>query len=211
MSRYERMADFYHACAVYIKRLFDSQVVDIMHGMARYLVLGDEDEGARATLLERAVARHGLPPARSFRALFDMSEPPARGYEVAARTLRRGPASVLLVSPVHRVPTMTHAEFDAHWRDRHGPLALTHHVGMTLYEQHTVRRAIGDVPAYDGIGVLGFATVADFEERLFDDAEGQRIIARDTARFIDVTRLEVAIMKNHPDPDHPDPDHPDLG
>src|SRR5262249_54442257 len=98
--------------------------------------------------------------------------------------------------PVFRAPALSPAEFDAHWRDRHGPLALAHHVGMADYHQLVVRSRSGaDAPAYDGIGCLVFPNERAFETGLFASRDSRPVIGEDTARFIDTTHLEVALFR----------------
>ncbi len=101
-----------------------------------------------------------------------------------------------MVSPVFRAPAMTHEQFDAHWRDRHAPLALRHHIGMWRYDQYTITETLTDGAApFDGIATLSFPTLDDFEGRLFDSDSGRDIIMADTARFLDLVRSESALMR----------------
>jgi uncharacterized protein (TIGR02118 family) len=163
-------------------------------------------------------SKRGLPKATSFDALIEvagsgdvdvtLAAPPYADhprYRVEERRLKEYPRDwadgvespgVFLVSAVCRAETLDLAHFDAHWRDNHGPLALAHHVGMWDYRQGVVvERLTEGAPAFDGIARLGFPTHADFETGLFRSKESGRIIAEDTARFIDVSRLEVAMLQ----------------
>ena len=102
---------------------------------------------------------------------------------------------VFMISPVYRSAAIDAAAFDAHWRDRHAPLALCHHVGMWEYRQNVVRRVLTPgSPPYDGIAQLGFATLDDFRERLYDSPEGARTIGDDIPRFLDLRHSEAAMM-----------------
>jgi uncharacterized protein (TIGR02118 family) len=92
-------------------------------------------------------------------------------------------------------PDLTHAEFDAHWRDVHAPLALTHHPGMWDYVQCSFERpaTVGSEP-YDGMAVCKFATLDDLKQRFFDGPEGREIIRADVARFSDMERSPAMRM-----------------
>ena len=94
-----------------------------------------------------------------------------------------------------RAPALSHDAFDAHWRDRHAPLALRHHVGMWRYDQYAVMKTrTQGAPRFDGVAILYFKSVEDFVERLFDSEAGRDIIMADTARFLDLSRSEAALM-----------------
>jgi uncharacterized protein (TIGR02118 family) len=94
-------------------------------------------------------------------------------------------AGVKLVCPVRRRPGMTHDEFVRHWLDRHAPLALRHHPGLSRYVQNVVDERLSDTGEdWDGFGELHFASEQDLRERMFDSPEGERIIRADIERFI---------------------------
>ena len=102
---------------------------------------------------------------------------------------------VFMISPVHRAASVDHAGFDAHWRDRHAPLALRHHPGMWDYRQSVVRQVLtSGSPEFDGFARLGFETRRDFEERLFVSQEGREVIGADVDRFIDLRRSRAAML-----------------
>src|SRR5262249_22484025 len=70
-----------------------------------------------------------------------------------------------------RAPSTTHEDFDAYWRDRHGPLHVRWSPGTCHYEQLVLHECrTSGATAWDGIGYLSFASVSDFNERLFDGA-----------------------------------------
>jgi uncharacterized protein (TIGR02118 family) len=129
----------------------------------------------------------------------------SRSYCVEHRAIKNAPSGsgsasdppgFSMVSPVFRAAALSHAEFDAHWRDRHAPLALKHHVGMWRYDQHAVTEVLTPgAPAFDGIATLSFESVEDYEQRLFDSNEGRDIIMADTRRFLDLARSEAALMR----------------
>lgn len=83
--------------------------------------------------------------------------------------------------------TMTHLETDTHWRDTHAPLALEHHRAMWDYVQLSVVRTL-DGPELDGIAVCSFPTLEDHDERFFNDAESERIINADVAKFANLRK-----------------------
>jgi uncharacterized protein (TIGR02118 family) len=145
-----------------------------------------------------------FPRGASFDALVDLADraalPSLEGlvgaYRVEERRLKTAASAELcLVSPVRRAPALDRAAFDAHWRDRHGPLALRHHAGMSDYRQALVVECLGDAPPFDGIARLGFPSVEAFETFLFDSREGRRAIAEDTARFVDAAETEVRLLR----------------
>jgi uncharacterized protein (TIGR02118 family) len=89
------------------------------------------------------------------------------------------------VSLVTRAEGLTHEQFVRHWTERHTPLALEHHVGMSGYTQRVVRRAY--TPGgrtIDGIAELTFPTRAALDERFYDSDAGKRVIGDDVTRFI---------------------------
>lgn len=66
----------------------------------------------------------------------------------------------------------------------HVPLALRHHPTLRRYVVNVVEQAPAQAEALDSIGELSFDTLADFRERLYDSAEGERLIAADVAGFL---------------------------
>ncbi len=131
----------------------------------------------------------------------------ARGYRVAVRRLlerggaprpaERSPGLVFFATAV-RSAALDHDAFDAHWRDRHGPLALAHHVGLCGYEQLPVLRVLtADAPAIDGVALLHFPDAAAYRDRFYDSEAGRSAIAADTQRFLDLPRCEAALLGEH--------------
>lgn len=131
----------------------------------------------------------------------------ARGYRVEVRALRerpdapkpgeRSPGLVFAATAV-RAAALGAAAFDAHWRDRHGPLALAHHAGLCAYEQLVVTSALtAGAPAIDGVALLHFPDAAAFRERFYDSEAGRTEIAADTQRFLDLSRCEAALLGEH--------------
>jgi uncharacterized protein (TIGR02118 family) len=66
----------------------------------------------------------------------------------------------------------------------HVPLALRHHPTLRRYVVNVVEGTRGPAPALDSIGELWFDSLADWRDRLYDSAEGERVIARDVAGFL---------------------------
>ncbi len=100
----------------------------------------------------------------------------------------RGDAVVTRISFVRRPRELTHEDFAFHWTQVHAPLARRHHPGICRYVQNVVvHKLTPDAPDVDGIAELGFASLDDFRERMYDSPEGQQIIAADVREFIDVT------------------------
>jgi uncharacterized protein (TIGR02118 family) len=131
----------------------------------------------------------------------------AHGYKVEARVLRerpeapragqRSPGLVFAATAV-RAPSLDAAAFDAHWRDRHAPLALAHHAGLCGYEQLAVRSALtASAPAIDGVALLHFADTESYRERFHDSEAGRAAIAADVQRFLDLPRCEAALVGEH--------------
>jgi uncharacterized protein (TIGR02118 family) len=173
------------------------------------LVLHLRDAEARATPAQRVTGQAG------FHALVEVAGEerarpavdalaglgPPHVYAVESRRVKAYPRSwpdttrtpgVELISAVRRAPAIDAAAFDAHWRDRHAPLALRHHPGMWEYRQLVVRATLTPgSPDFDGLAVIGFPTHADLRDRLYDSPAGQAIIEEDIARFIDLPRCEA--------------------
>jgi uncharacterized protein (TIGR02118 family) len=93
-------------------------------------------------------------------------------------------SGVKMVSIGRRRPELTVEQFETHWREVHGPLALTHHVGMWRYVQNLVVERLGQArDDVDSMAELHFRTVDDLVHRLYDSPEGRKIIAADVMRF----------------------------
>ena len=83
-----------------------------------------------------------------------------------------------------RRDTVTHDDYARMVLDDHVPLALRHHATMQRYTVNIVDRSPDGEREYDSIGELSFHTLADYEERLYDSAAGEKIIHADVARFM---------------------------
>jgi hypothetical protein len=91
---------------------------------------------------------------------------------------------VTLVFLCRRRPDITHDEYVARVLGGHVPLALRHHPTLRRYVVNIVEEAAEGAPPLDSIAELGFASFADYAERLYDSPDGERIIARDVAGFL---------------------------
>jgi hypothetical protein len=94
-----------------------------------------------------------------------------------------------ILCPSVRAPSLSHDEFDAHWRDNHAPIHVASSPGTCHYEHLVLEPGAG--VAWDGIGLLSFASEADFTERMFDGDTGQRAIYEDIPRFLDLESGET--------------------
>ncbi|TNF79574.1 MAG: hypothetical protein EP301_13830 [Gammaproteobacteria bacterium] len=108
-------------------------------------------------------------------------------YLVYRRLKKAGEASALGLFPMVRAPGLSHQEADAHWRDVHGPLALTHHGFMNHYTQLSVVQNLSGLPL-DGFALCGFASEKDLRERFYSTEDGPAVIGADVARFSDLKR-----------------------
>jgi len=98
-----------------------------------------------------------------------------------------GRATVARISFVRRAPGLTRAEFARHWTEVHAPLAREHHPGICRYVQNVVVEPLTPgAPEVDGIAELGFASIQDLRERMYDSPEGRETIAADVRTFLDV-------------------------
>ena len=89
------------------------------------------------------------------------------------------------ISFLHRVEGIDRAAFAACWQD-HAALARLHHPMLWRYTQNiVVRPLVAGSPDIDGIAELTMRLRLDFTERMYDSAEGRRVIGEDTRRFID--------------------------
>lgn len=131
----------------------------------------------------------------------------ARGYRAAVRELRprdslpadaqRSPGVVFVATAV-RAPQLSHAEFDAHWRDRHAPLALRHHAGLSGYEQLAIEGGLtASAVPIDGLALLHFPSHDAFAQRFYDSDAGRAALLADTQRFLYLPRCEAALMSEY--------------
>jgi uncharacterized protein (TIGR02118 family) len=112
----------------------------------------------------------------------------AEAYRVDKRAQwDQGGEQVTRVSFVRRAAGLTREEFAEHWTTVHAPLARKHHPVLVRYVQNIViENVTPDGPEVDGIAELGFRTLRDVHERMYDSRAGAEIIRRDVRRFLDV-------------------------
>jgi uncharacterized protein (TIGR02118 family) len=91
---------------------------------------------------------------------------------------------VKLIFFCRRRRDITHVRYAQSLLEGHVPLALQHHPLMRRYVVNIVEQSPGGWDDLDSIGELGFDSLDDFRHRLYDSAEGQRIIERDVAAFM---------------------------
>jgi uncharacterized protein (TIGR02118 family) len=97
---------------------------------------------------------------------------------------------VKLICFLKRRPGMTHEEFDAYWRERHGPLvASTKSARHVLrYEQHPPAEPGGP---WDGVTEQWFESVDAFYASLKED--DYHLIDADLPNFLDVSALQFLL------------------
>lgn len=83
---------------------------------------------------------------------------------------------------------LTHAQYAAHLLERHAPLALRHHASLRGYVLNVIDPDRTDEGAgaasIDSVNALRYESLADFELRNYDSAEGERLVTEDHARFL---------------------------
>src|ERR1700690_1756009 len=92
---------------------------------------------------------------------------------------------VKLIFLCRRRPDVTHERYVELLLHGHVPLALRHHPMLRSYTVNIVEHGPPAEEALDSIGELCFETLEDYRERLYDSAEGQRIVQRDVAGFLE--------------------------
>jgi uncharacterized protein (TIGR02118 family) len=112
----------------------------------------------------------------------------AEAYDVDERPQwDRGGETVVRISFVRRAPGLSREEFADHWTNVHAPLARKHHPTLVRYVQNVVTDPVTTgAPEVDGIAELGFRSLRDVHERMYDSPAGAEIIRRDIQRFLDV-------------------------
>jgi uncharacterized protein (TIGR02118 family) len=77
-----------------------------------------------------------------------------------------------------------HARYVAMVLGDHAPLALRHHPTMRTYVVNVVDESPPGWPEIDSVAALGFDSLDDYRERLYDSEVGRAIIGHDVARFM---------------------------
>ena len=93
---------------------------------------------------------------------------------------------------VNRRSELTRDAFAKHWHERHGPLAVKHHLGLSKYVQNVSLGPLDSgAPDFDGFATLHFPTAQDMRERFYDSPEGKKRIGEDVARFIGSPSMQM--------------------
>jgi hypothetical protein len=112
-----------------------------------------------------------------------------------------GSAVLKLTFCLHRLPTLSLAEFHDYWLTRHGPLvrSLQPALGMLRYVQlhrlpgdlaDGMRRVRGAPGPYDGVAELWWESEEIYRaaRRNLEAREAGRVLLEDEAKFIDLAR-----------------------
>ena len=91
---------------------------------------------------------------------------------------------VKLIFLCRRRPDLTHEQYVERVLRGHVPLALRHHPTMRGYVVNVVEEAGAGLEPLDSIAELSFDGLDDFQERLYDSADGRATIERDVAGFM---------------------------
>ena len=88
---------------------------------------------------------------------------------------------IKLIFLCRRRPDITHERYAELLLHSHVPIALRHHPAMRRYTVNIVDQGPPSEEALDSVGELWFDTLADYRERLYDSAEGERTVQQDVA------------------------------
>jgi uncharacterized protein (TIGR02118 family) len=106
---------------------------------------------------------------------------------------------VRLTCLLRRKEGLTPAEFQAHWRDIHGPLIAASKSGSHVlrYEQHP--RPLDDYdgdsdPGFDGVTVQWFESMDSYRAHMAEPDFGD--IWADIERFLDTDRLSFVVTED---------------
>jgi uncharacterized protein (TIGR02118 family) len=91
---------------------------------------------------------------------------------------------VKLIFLCQRRADITHERYVDLLLNGHVPIALRHHPTMRRYTVNIVEQGRAGEQELDSVGELWFDSVADYRERLYDSAEGERIVQRDVSGFM---------------------------
>lgn len=105
---------------------------------------------------------------------------------------------VKLFAFLHRRSDLTHDEFVAHWRDRHGPLIagtpeLVRHI--VRYEQHPRHQpdnALTASEGLDGVAVQWLRSLDDFFAFVSEPAY-RDLVSPDEQRFLDMSKVRYVV------------------
>lgn len=91
---------------------------------------------------------------------------------------------VKLIFLCRRRPDITHERYSELLLGGHVPIALRHHPTMRRYTVNIVDQGPASEAELDSVGQLWFDSLADYRERLYDSAEGEKLVQRDVAGFM---------------------------
>jgi uncharacterized protein (TIGR02118 family) len=101
---------------------------------------------------------------------------------------------VVLTYLVRRRADLSFADFMAHYRERHAPLARIHHPGIARYAQNFALPG-ADPASIDAISELWFRDEYDARTCFYRDQESRRVIGEDVRRFIDLRAGSVLVAR----------------
>ncbi|CAN5834106.1 hypothetical protein BH24ACT3_BH24ACT3_02370 [soil metagenome] len=102
---------------------------------------------------------------------------------------------IQLVCLLTRNPALSPEEFQAHWRDVHGPLMRTPEIARHIlrYEQHPrLPGRAGGPSDHDGVAIQWFRSLEDFQAFLAEPAYAE-LIRPDEQRLLDLDAIEVLL------------------
>ena len=105
--------------------------------------------------------------------------------------------AVVLTYLVCRRADLSFADFEAHYREKHAPLARIHHPGIARYVQNYIDPD-GAADRVDAISELWFRSEADARARFYRDEESRRAIGEDVRRFVDLRRASAFAARPGP-------------
>jgi uncharacterized protein (TIGR02118 family) len=117
---------------------------------------------------------------------------------------------IKLVFAVHRLPSLSRAEFSRYWREVHGPLVRSHAAALRIrrYVQvhaldtplnGALRASRGGPEGYDGVAELWWQSLDDLVAALREpaaQAAGAALLT-DERRFIDLARSPLWLGEEH--------------
>jgi uncharacterized protein (TIGR02118 family) len=118
---------------------------------------------------------------------------------------------VKLVFCCRRLPGLSRAEFQRHWRDTHGPLVRRHAAVLRIrryLQSHTLDSPLnaalaanrGAPEEYDGVAELWWSSLEDLAAATAtpEGVAASRELFEDERRFIDHARSPLWICEEHP-------------
>lgn len=106
---------------------------------------------------------------------------------------------VKLTCLLKRKEGLTPTEFQAYWRNHHGPLIVRSASGSRVirYEQHPRPlddyRSDDDRSGYDGVTVQWFASMDEYQAHMTEDDFSE--VMEDVAKFLDLDHLDFVVTE----------------